>query len=248
MKTYKFLTILFLSLILTNCEEFDAGSENSSELPLAVAFSKTTDKVFVEETNPVYLLEVQSTRTSTVDRTVNVTYNATGSTNLPGDYTFNNTVVIPAGSYVGHGTITFNFNNLALGVERKVVFDLEVPGDDYSINTRPKTTITYTPLCELNQVKLTLKLDQYPGETDWEVLDASSAVVASGGPYATANATVNKEMCLADGNYTLIIYDSYGDGFCCAYGNGSYSLTVNGTVLFNLPGSIGYQVSHNFTL
>ena len=31
--------------------------------------------------------------------------------------------------------------------------------------------------------------------------------------------------CLPDGCYDFVIYDSYGDGICCSYGIGSYTLT-----------------------
>ena len=30
--------------------------------------------------------------------------------------------------------------------------------------------------------------------------------------------------------YSFVISDTYGDGICCSYGNGSYSVTYNGTV------------------
>ena len=37
--------------------------------------------------------------------------------------------------------------------------------------------------------------------------------------------TVNISLCLADGCYDFTINDTYGDGICCAYGNGSYTVT-----------------------
>lgn len=33
---------------------------------------------------------------------------------------------------------------------------------------------------------------------------------------------------LGVGNYTFILMDTFGDGICCGFGNGSYSLTVGG--------------------
>ena len=47
--------------------------------------------------------------------------------------------------------------------------------------------------------------------------------------------------------YTLNFYDSYGDGICCAYGNGSYALTnnSNGSTLAS-GGSFGSIDSSNF--
>ncbi len=83
--------------------------------------------------------------------------------------------------------------------------------------------------CSENSVAISITLDNYPGETTWQITNASNTVVASGGPYSTAGATVTASACLPDGCYTFTINDSYGDGICCSYGNGSYNVTVNGT-------------------
>lgn len=85
-----------------------------------------------------------------------------------------------------------------------------------------------------NGVTLTINLDNYPGETSWDIQDNNGSVLASGGTYSgQAGATVVENVCLADGCYDFTIYDSYGDGICCGYGNGSYSLTddSDGSVL-----------------
>ena len=88
--------------------------------------------------------------------------------------------------------------------------------------------------CPDNEVSMTIILDDYPGETTWELTDANNILLASGGPYGgqPAGSTVNESFCLPDGCYDYTIFDSYGDGICCAYGNGSYTLTdSNGNVL-----------------
>jgi hypothetical protein len=85
--------------------------------------------------------------------------------------------------------------------------------------------------CTETEVDLTIVLDNYPGETTWSLTDGSGATVASGGPYSTAGATVTETFCLADDCYEFTINDSYGDGICCAYGNGSYALTAGSTTL-----------------
>lgn len=88
------------------------------------------------------------------------------------------------------------------------------------------------PVCyDGASVDLTITLDNYPGETTWDLKDNGGATVASGGPYSTAGSTVNQSFNLADGDYTFTIYDSYGDGICCGYGNGSYSLVSAGQTI-----------------
>ena len=81
------------------------------------------------------------------------------------------------------------------------------------------------------QITFTLLTDNYPDETTWTLLDSSNVTVMAGGLYES-NATIySSETCLADGCYTLSVLDSYGDGLCCGYGEGSYELTdADGTI------------------
>ena len=74
-------------------------------------------------------------------------------------------------------------------------------------------------------VTMTILTDNYPAETTWTVVDANGETVMSGGPYSSNATTYTSEACLADGCYTLTVFDSYGDGLCCGYGEGSYSLS-----------------------
>lgn len=86
--------------------------------------------------------------------------------------------------------------------------------------------------CTTNLITVSITLDNYPAETSWQITNASGTVVASGGSYTVAGATVGGTACLPDGCYTFTILDSYNDGICCSYGNGSYSVTdASGGVL-----------------
>lgn len=88
-----------------------------------------------------------------------------------------------------------------------------------------------TPCPCNNDFTLTINLDDYPEETTWEVRDLNGNVWVSGGPYGNQpdGSTVVEPICLPDGCYDFIIFDSYGDGICCGYGNGSYVLVENAT-------------------
>ncbi len=81
------------------------------------------------------------------------------------------------------------------------------------------------PSC--TDINLTILFDNYPAETSWEIKDAGNVVVANGGTYDSqaAGSTLSIPMCLNDGCYTMTFSDVYGDGICCAYGNGNYNLT-----------------------
>ncbi len=98
--------------------------------------------------------------------------------------------------------------------------------------------------CSDNTLTFQLTLDNYGSETTWELIDASTGqAVATGGPYSDNQAgTVKTEVfCIPDGCYTLYVDDAYGDGICCAYGNGSFELLdINGAQVGFSNGQFGY--------
>jgi len=79
---------------------------------------------------------------------------------------------------------------------------------------------------ETSFVTLNLLTDNYGSETTWNLKDANGFIVAQGGPY-TNNFTASLEIGIPSSNecYTFTINDSIGDGICCAYGIGSYSIS-----------------------
>lgn len=93
------------------------------------------------------------------------------------------------------------------------------------------------PVCPCNgtNVQFVLTLDDYPEETDWTLNTSTGASFDSGGTYGSIpdGTTLTFDWCLPNGCYDFTINDSFGDGICCGYGNGSYSITNldNGTAL-----------------
>lgn len=80
--------------------------------------------------------------------------------------------------------------------------------------------------CQQEEVFFRLQLDTYSPETSWAIRNEQNQIVAQGGPYtkAEANQVVTETLCLPQACYTFTILDSYGDGICCTYGQGSYQL------------------------
>ena len=99
-----------------------------------------------------------------------------------------------------------------------------------------------------HDVTLTIKLDNYPEETSWAIKSASGTTVASGGTYGSQSdgSTLTETACLPAGCYEFIIYDSYGDGICCSYGNGNYNLSEDGAGTLASGASFGSSESTSF--
>ncbi len=104
--------------------------------------------------------------------------------------------------------------------------------------------------CAGTEVMLTIVLDDYPEETSWELTDDSNNTIASGGTYGNLpnGSTVTETICLSDGCYDFTINDTYGDGICCAYGNGSYLLEDDSSNTLASGGSFAYSETTNFCL
>ena len=107
--------------------------------------------------------------------------------------------------------------------------------------------------CLDNQVYITVNTDYYGGECSWDITDdASGAVVASGGPYGIGYNTVNDSVCLADGCYTLNMFDSFGDGWSTGI-LGSVDVTdgmggtyANGTLPTGTSASFGFTIGTTY--
>lgn len=99
---------------------------------------------------------------------------------------------------------------------------------------------------DCTEVTLSLTTDNYGSETSWTLKDAAGNTLHSGSNLSN-NATYNETFCLEEGNYSFTIADSYGDGICCSFGNGSYSLSSEGN---NLGSGASFFSSEtvNFTI
>lgn len=72
-----------------------------------------------------------------------------------------------------------------------------------------------------DRVRVIIVPDQYPQETSWYLADQNGTVFLSG----TSN---SDSVCVPSGTCLRFhIADTYGDGICCAYGIGSYSVYLN---------------------
>eukprot|EP00965_Chrysotila_dentata_P227643 6196135-Pleurochrysis_carterae.AAC.5 len=78
-------------------------------------------------------------------------------------------------------------------------------------------------------LQVSVLTDEYPGETTWVVRSATTdEVFLTGGPYLDAGFLYAAEVFLPYDEYIFSILDSFGDGICCLYGNGEWTLLLQG--------------------
>ena len=79
--------------------------------------------------------------------------------------------------------------------------------------------------CAYQSLSVVINPDNFPGETSWSLVNDALEVVGSG-------LAEGADLCLAEACYTFTIFDSWGDGICCAFGNEKITfIDCSGTIL-----------------
>lgn len=149
---------------------------------------------------------------------------------------------VSTGTYSGnlatYGVATVNCTPIANFTGGALVVTVTTTGDASTTNNTVNASVSSAVNAASQIVTVDITTDRYASETSWNIKNASGAVVASGGPWAdlTANGTTVRPTATANLQpntcYTFEILDSYGDGICCSYGNGVYTVKdATGAVL-----------------
>ncbi|QXP72491.1 hypothetical protein RRF68_05960 [Tenacibaculum sp. HL-MS23] len=226
MKKYLFLFLLSISfLTFTSCEE----QIETSDLKY-ISFGKTDVSFDVSEgTEASQEFYFYTTNKSSSDKTFNIEV-LEASTADAGFYSIPSTVTVPGGSNKGMISISIT-DGTWLDTDQTIM--LRLTSDEYAVGQ--VATYNVSRLCGAGTVKLAMDItfdDGYPEEIAWRILDATGAtVIASATPfgygaYADLEDGISVAAgCLPEGDYTLEVYDSYGDG-----GHG-YSVKANGATI-----------------
>jgi hypothetical protein len=90
------------------------------------------------------------------------------------------------------------------------------------------------------EVMIQIQPDNYSTETSWKLFDAQTNLPIDSGLFTGDTLCVPSGQCLK-----FTIYDTYGDGMCCNFGNGSYTVLLNGNTVAQ-GGHFGYSESTYF--
>uniref|UniRef100_A0A7S4R946 Uncharacterized protein n=2 Tax=Ditylum brightwellii TaxID=49249 RepID=A0A7S4R946_9STRA len=117
-------------------------------------------------------------------------------------------------------------------------------GDPCQLGSKCSETTQSCTACD--EVTLELTTDNYAGETSWDIKNNFGTIIDSGNNYGigTHTETISN---LQEGAYTFTIYDAFGDGICCSYGEGSYKVMSCGKTLAQ-GSSFGSSESTEFTI
>lgn len=73
-------------------------------------------------------------------------------------------------------------------------------------------------------VDIHIVFDDYSEETGWNISDSDGNLIHYVTSYPSETIETTESVCLGSGCYIFTITDQYGDGICCNYGQGSYTV------------------------
>lgn len=113
--------------------------------------------------------------------------------------------------------------------------------DENNINDSRIESFTGLPSSGMG-ITIQLTTDLWPEETSWVIMQDGVELYSSSlyPDLGELNDWIFN-FCLPPGCYEFIIYDSFGDGICCNYGEGSYNLWDDNGVLLSSGGDFGTQ-------
>lgn len=190
-----------------------------------------TNKGTVTMTSVVITYSIDNGTASTFTWTGSLATDAAATVTLPsvtsatGSHVFNSAVT----SINGSNADQFAANNLV--------------AENFAIAGKFNTT----------QVTIQIQRDIYGSETTWSLVNVTTgATVASGSGYSDTSslpALFTQTVTVVNNNcYKFTINDGAGDGICCDYGNGYYTLKTSDNTVIATGGSFSTQEIKNFAI
>ena len=162
---------------------------------------------------------------------------------LPGQGQYTFTIFDWAGNGMGSGSYKLSSNGQTIleggkfGWVQTHTFNLPLPelaSESPSQSSQP--TSSPAPTQDCTYIDISILFDSFPDETSWVMFEGDYTDLDNGS-FVTIAASPNYERELAfttqtyhvcipgDGQYSFAIFDRWGNGLCCEFGSGGYSVT-----------------------
>jgi hypothetical protein len=160
----------------------------------------------------------------------------------------NATVDIP---FQEEGTVTLTIDQNLQQINNNITLNLvEVNNLEDGDITNNTVSTTTTLDSDYDIVTLIINADNYPQETSWELYDEGANQMIASGSLQYGTDVFSQDICLDYSScFSLYVYDSFGDGICCGYGEGDFLLldAAGNTILAN-TGEFDSKVQEMFCL
>ncbi|MFK7775831.1 MAG: PEP/pyruvate-binding domain-containing protein [Saprospiraceae bacterium] len=175
-----------------------------------------------------------------------------------GESTFSSTDIEVVVNSIAVDTVNYAFNIpylLEIGIPITVTENLMPTGNDITLNllsvngaqdaiTDNNSSSIMTDLdSDSDYLTLIINADNYPEETSWQLYDEVANILVGEGQLESDDVIFTENICVDYNScFKLFVFDSYGDGICCGFGQGDF-LVVNslGETLLTNDGDFGSQ-------
>eukprot|EP00586_Coscinodiscus_wailesii_P014935 CAMPEP_0172504828 /NCGR_PEP_ID=MMETSP1066-20121228/181658_1 /TAXON_ID=671091 /ORGANISM="Coscinodiscus wailesii, Strain CCMP2513" /LENGTH=190 /DNA_ID=CAMNT_0013281185 /DNA_START=17 /DNA_END=589 /DNA_ORIENTATION=+ len=111
-------------------------------------------------------------------------------------------------------------------------------------------TISNSKTCNDDQVKIEIQFmtDSYGDEITWHLVNLCiGQILLKSGAVLLSNHIYNIDKCLPKNQaYSFVMKDNYGDGMCCDYGQGWYTVAIDGRIVKNEGGVFSHSEDVTF--
>ena len=170
---------------------------------------------------------------------VDITYDVNGG--APQTYTW-------SGSLTSLQSTDIELPEIDFTPQATNTINVSVANDDLNDNNQSSTSFD-SATQTAGTIDLNITTDNYPEEFSWEFRDSAGTVLESESYNQNSGdeTTFEYRFNFDDDCITFSAFDSYGDGICCAYGEGGIELKdANGVVVYPYNGDYGSGFSVEF--
>ncbi len=175
-----------------------------------------------------------------------------------GETTFNTTAIEVVSNGLIVDTVFYNFSiPYLVEVEVDVVVTENLQQNDneiilnlLSVNGQPDAVIDNNSVItnmdltsDYEKITLIINADDYPQETSWQLYDELNDEAVASGDLDFGIDVFTEEICVDYSScFTLRVFDSFGDGICCSFGEGNIvMLNSSGDTLVINDGDFGSE-------
>lgn len=147
-----------------------------------------------------------------------------------------------SGSLEVYETADINIGSTVITSNTNITYTINVAGDANSDNNSQSVAFNASnTVAEFQNITIKITLDRYGSETRWTLRNSAGEIVAQNPTYQNygsngAYPQPDINLTLPNDCYIFNITDSYGDGMCCAYGQGGYQVLSNGVLIPGMSG------------
>ena len=180
-----------------------------------------------------------------------------------GESTFNNTEIEVVVNSIAVDTVIYPFNipylveiDIPITVSENLIPTgneinlnlLSVNGTQDAVMDNNSSSIMADLDSDSDYLTLIINADNYPQETSWQLYDEITNSLVGEGELMSGDQIYSENICVDYNScFKLFVFDSYGDGICCGFGQGDF-LVVNssGDTLLTNDGDFGSQAEEFF--